>query len=98
MFINDKIIFTKNLYLFLLNRNPDEISLKKIKKDVAKIYEFKKILLEDIIKNQEFISVINSGIKPRSNYSIKFIAFNYRFFGLFFIFVSKLLIKLKRRK
>jgi len=98
MFINDKIIFTKNLYLFLLNRNPDEISLKKIKKDVAKIYEFKKILLEDIIKNQEFISVINSGIKPRSNFSIKFIAFNYRFFGLFFIFVSKLLIKLKRRK
>lgn len=98
MFINDKILFTKNLYLFLLNRDPDEISFKKIKKDVTKIYEFKRILFEDIIKNQEFISVINSSIKPKSNFSIKLIIFNYKLFGLLFIFTNKLYNKLKGRK
>lgn len=98
MFINDKMLFTKNLYLFLLNRNPDKVSFKKIKKNVTKIYEFKKILFGDIIKNQEFISVINSGIKPKSNFSIMFIVLNYKIFGLLFIFASKLYNKLKERR
>ncbi|MFA6081592.1 MAG: hypothetical protein WC741_04260 [Patescibacteria group bacterium] len=97
MAINSKIIFTKNLYLFLLNRNPDEESFKKIKKNHTNIYEFKKILLNDLIKSFEFVSVINSGQKSKTNFSITMVGINYKYIGLFFININKFLNKLKWR-
>ncbi|EKE14760.1 MAG: glycosyl transferase, group 1 [uncultured bacterium] len=76
--IKDKEKFIKNIYLFLLERNVDEKTLKNSLEIKIEISIYKKTLLSNIINSEEFKNIINSSSKKKSRFTLKIIKFAYR--------------------
>lgn len=82
MKIKDRKLYIKNIFLFLLGRNVDQKTLKNSLKNNTKIYDYKKMLLNSIIKSEEFKKIINLGEEKKSGIVLKIIKFAYKIFGL----------------
>lgn len=63
--ISDKEKFVKNIYLFLLERNVDQKTLKNAMENKIKISDYKIMLVEIIVNSEEFKKLINSNTKRR---------------------------------
>lgn len=75
MRISDKEKFTKNIYLFFLERNIDKETLSACIKNKIKISEYKKTLIENITCSEEFKKINDS------NGSYKFAKLIYKLFA-----------------